>query len=66
MNCWEFLNCPEETKKTCPAYPDHGTRCWKITGTKCAQGKLLKVSLEEKIMYCRKECEFYKRYAERF
>ena len=37
-DCWEVMDCPEEVRETCPAYPDHGKECWKLTGTKCAQG----------------------------
>ena len=59
-NCWEFLNCPSEVRASCPAYPDYGRECWKTTGTRCEGGKLVKATLEEKILYCRNECEFYK------
>jgi len=66
MKCWEFKNCPEEIRSRCPAYPERGLDCWKVTGTKCEGGLIEKVSLEEKILYCRKNCEFYKRFAHKF
>ncbi len=59
-NCWEFMNCPSEACEACPAYPDHGRECWKITSTRCKGGKFVKATLEEKILYCRNECYFYK------
>jgi hypothetical protein len=61
-NCWDFENCPSEVREKCPAYPDKGKECWKVTGTKCAHGKYEKASLSEKIIYCRNECAFYKKY----
>jgi hypothetical protein len=65
MNCWDFLKCAEETYKSCPAYPDKGLDCWKVTGTKCDQGKMEKASLQEKVVHCR-TCDFYKEYAHKF
>ena len=64
-NCWEFKKCPEETYTHCPAYPNKGQDCWKITGTKCEKGTLEKASMAEKITYCRK-CDFYVKYAHKF
>lgn len=61
-NCWEFNNCPEPTRLRCPAYPDNGRECWKVTGTQCAEGRDSKKSLSEKILYCRNECLFYKKH----
>jgi hypothetical protein len=61
-NCWEVMDCAEETCRECPAYPGHGTECWKITGTRCAQGALMKASLSEKIIHCRNNCRFYREY----
>jgi hypothetical protein len=66
MNCWEFKKCPEETHKKCPAYPDGGLKCWKVTGTKCDKGKYEKATLEEKILFCRNECAFYKKFADKY
>lgn len=59
-NCWEFNSCDEEICSKCPAYPDMGRECWKVTGTKCANGRYTKASLTEKIIHCRGNCEFYK------
>ena len=61
-NCWDAEDCTEETRTSCPAYPEMGKECWKITGTKCGNGKVEKMSLTEKIIYCRNECAFYKKY----
>ncbi|MEJ2598418.1 MAG: hypothetical protein P8Z00_08800 [Anaerolineales bacterium] len=61
-NCWEVLNCHPEVYNRCLAYPDMGRECWKVTGTKCNAGALEKSSLPEKIMYCRCECAYYKKY----
>jgi len=65
MNCWEFMNCKAETHMACPAYPDKGLDCWKVTGTKCSGGMVEKASLEEKVLFC-KRCEFYKKHAHKF
>ena len=65
MNCWEHMKCAKEVCESCPAYPERGLKCWKVTGTKCAQGKYVMASIEEKIHYCR-QCEFYKLYAEKY
>ena len=66
MNCWEFKNCPQETYENCPAYPDRGLDCWKVTGTKCDKGKYEMATLKEKIEFCRYKCDFYKTYASKF
>jgi len=66
MNCWEVCKCPDETREKCPSYPSRGLDCWKVTGTKCEQGKFEKASLEEKVKHCRANCEFFKSYAHRF
>ncbi len=65
MNCWEFMNCPKDIFNNCPAYPAKGLKCWKVTGTKCAQGKYVMATLDEKVLYCR-QCNFYKNYAEKY
>ena len=65
MNCWEYMNCQKEVYVACPAYPDRGLDCWKMTGTRCAQGKYVMASLSEKIEYCRK-CDFYQKFAHKF
>jgi len=64
-NCWEFKNCPMDTYKGCPAYPNKGLDCWKVTGTKCDKGRFEMSTLDEKLEFCRK-CDFYKDYAHKF
>lgn len=67
MNCWEFKNCDFEIRYKCRAYLENrGLDCWKVNGTKCDGGKIENLSLKEKIDYCRKNCEFYKKYAHKF
>lgn len=65
MNCWEMKECTEETYRDCPAYPDKGQDCWKVTGTLCDGGKIQKASKQEKIAFCL-TCDFYKKYAHKF
>ena len=60
--CWEFMDCPDEVCLECVAYPNFGRECWKLTGTKCAQGALEKAKLSEKITYCREHCEYFRKY----
>ena len=62
MNCWEFKKCGKRLCRTCPAYPDNGLECWKVTGTKCDSGKLTMASIEQKLMFCVK-CSFYLQHA---
>ena len=62
MNCWEFMKCPQDILESCPAHPDRGVDCWKVTGTKCGQGRHAMESVGEKIQFCR-QCEYYKEYA---
>lgn len=62
MNCWEHLKCARNVMENCPAYPDKGLDCWKVTGTKCAGGMYTKATITEKVLFCR-ECSFYKQYA---
>jgi hypothetical protein len=65
MDCWEFMGCPGDVKRACPAYPDRGLDCWKVTGTNCAQGRYVKASVMEKIEHCR-SCDFYQKFANKF
>ena len=60
--CWEVCDCPDERREKCPAYPSSGTECWKITGTLCNGGALRTASFKEKILYCRNECEYYRKH----
>jgi hypothetical protein len=61
-NCWEVIGCPEEVRKDCPAFPEHGRECWKVTGTTCGAGKYRMAAISEKILYCRSECDYFRRY----
>jgi hypothetical protein len=60
--CWEYMDCPEEVCRECIAHPHLGRECWKLTGTKCAQGRFDKAELSEKITYCREHCKYFKKY----
>lgn len=61
-NCWEIEDCPEEVRNSCRAWPDMGRQCWKITGTMCDHGFHKMSALEEKILYCRNHCTYYRQY----
>jgi methyl-accepting chemotaxis protein len=53
-SCWDYMKCG--TERTCPAYPDHGRDCWKVSGTLCrgtVQG-----TPEEKYRDCVTLCKF--------
>jgi DNA-binding XRE family transcriptional regulator len=55
--CWSVKECPEESRRKCPAWEfDAGNFCWFINGTLC-QGKAPK-SWKEKAKACRK-CEVF-------
>ena len=56
MNCWESKNCPTDRQNGCPAYPNRGTECWKVTGTMC--GGVEQGDMGSKIAKCR-ECNYY-------
>lgn len=63
MNCWEFKICGREAggakeceSGVCPAYPDKGTQCARVTGTFCAGG--MRTSFPMKLSMCLK-CNFY-------
>lgn len=58
VNCWEYKNCGEEVRKTCPAYPESGSACYMITGVKCDDGKIEFASVDEQVAYC-SNCGFY-------
>lgn len=58
QKCWEALNCT--TKDTCPTYPDHGLKCWEVTGTLCRGEK--QGSYEDKRAVCATDCAFYKKF----
>jgi hypothetical protein len=64
MNCWEVKKCGREQGGArveelgvCPAWPDHGRHCARVTGTLCAgrvQGEF-----SAKLDNCQK-CEVYR------
>jgi len=64
MECWEYQNCSNQAMKSCPAYPDNGKNCWKVTGTMCEGGRVRLASMEDKIRHCQM-CEFYVTHANR-
>jgi DNA-binding XRE family transcriptional regulator len=58
MACWALKECPDETKRDCPAWEFQlGQLCWFINGTIC-KGEVLE-SWERKMKTCRK-CEVYR------
>lgn len=63
MNCWEFKKCGREANGLkarelgiCPAYPDNGKCCARISGTLC--GGEIQGSFALKLANCMK-CDFY-------
>ncbi|MBI5142298.1 MAG: hypothetical protein HZA20_08930 [Nitrospirae bacterium] len=59
------MKCDFDTMRKCPAYPQKGLDCWKVTGTRCDKGIMAMATQERKILHCR-NCGFYKTYAHRF
>lgn len=62
-NCWEEKKCGripggDKAKElgVCPAYPDHGSDCWKVAGTFC--GGKVQGSFAQKLKGC-SNCKFY-------
>lgn len=63
MNCWEFMKCGREKGGSreaelgvCPAWPDHGRHCARVSGTLC--GGRLQGSYAQKQADCL-GCEYY-------
>ncbi|MBJ6724141.1 two-CW domain-containing protein [Geomesophilobacter sediminis] len=63
MNCWEFTRCGREEGGakveelgTCPAFPDHGTDCYRVSGALC--GEAGRGSFADKLARCA-ACDFY-------
>jgi hypothetical protein len=63
VNCWEFTKCGRERGGSrakelgvCPAYPDHGQHCARVTGTMC--GGQVQGCFARKLTNCMK-CDFY-------
>jgi hypothetical protein len=65
MDCWEYKACSDNVRLACPAYPDKGLECWKVTGTMCDNGKMAMATVMEKISFCRK-CDFYVNHAAKY
>lgn len=65
MDCWDFMRCGENTYQRCPAYPNRGRECWKVTGTKCDGGRMEMKNIYEKIEHCR-GCGYYIDYAQKY
>jgi len=65
MECWEHLKCSDGVRSNCPAFPENGKACWKVTGTMCDSGRMRKATVIEKVEFCRR-CDFYINYAEKF
>ncbi len=65
MDCWEYKACVDKIRLACPAYPDNGLECWKVTGTMCDNGKISMATVIEKISFCRK-CDFYINHAAKY
>jgi hypothetical protein len=60
MKCWEFLDCPEEVRRSCPAFlKENCEECWLVTDKICKGGTATKGSIEEKLIECTR-CNFYK------
>ena len=64
QNCWEYKKCGREaggvnaaTLGVCPAYPDHGRHCARVTATLC-EGEV-QGSFAAKLAACL-QCDFYK------
>lgn len=52
LNCWELRSCPEEKRRSCPAWEfASGQFCWFISGTLCDCSAC--DSWEEKMTLCR-------------
>ena len=56
--CWDILNCPPERQVQCPAFPNHGAKCWEVDYTWC-DGQM-QGTVNEKKDKCRK-CFVYVR-----
>ena len=51
FQCWQIVDCPKETRESCPAYFNHEYRFWKVTKCKLSEEmkKLAKNKLNEMI-----------------
>ncbi|MHC4458190.1 MAG: helix-turn-helix domain-containing protein [Planctomycetota bacterium] len=56
--CWVIKNCPEDRKKSCPAWEfKTGNLCWFINGTICEGG--VRQDWKAKMKICR-SCEVFR------
>ena len=56
--CWDIQNCPEQTRRNCPAWEfNAGNLCWFINGTIC-HGKP-QTNWSSKMKVCRK-CQVFR------
>jgi len=55
-DCWTIKKCPKERRDICPAYPDNGQSCWKVSHTMC--GGFQQGSARDKKEKCH-ECQFF-------
>ncbi|MBF0479909.1 MAG: PAS domain-containing protein [Candidatus Omnitrophica bacterium] len=46
-SCWDILNCPAERQIQCPAFPNHGAKCWEVNYTWC-DGQMQGIASEKK------------------
>jgi hypothetical protein len=59
QNCWEFHNCPEETKKKCPAFPSHGSKCWEVASSPREAGCFKAKGMG--LIFCVSNCDWFKK-----
>lgn len=58
-NCWEFMKCPEEIKKDCPAFETNsGKECWFVASHYCKK-------FEKDFENCF-DCPWFKKFNENF
>ena len=58
QNCWEFWNCPEDTKTRCPAFPSAGKKCWEVASSLDKEG-CSKVK-GRGVLFCVNQCTWFK------
>ncbi len=59
QNCWQFWNCPDETRSKCPVYiKGLGDRCWEVK--ECFTTSNNPGPTEKKEECCR-ECRWFKK-----
>lgn len=53
-NCWDYVNCDKEVRKSCPVYTmNQGYKCWKVASSMALKGSAGRPK------DC-SECDFYK------